>query len=183
MTDAQLFIVVSGIPASGKSTLAKRIGEAMSIPVLDKDEILEALSDSLGVGDMVWRTRLSRASDSVLERLALSFQSAVVCSFWRHPLMAQASGTPIEWLTASGHKVVEVYCDCAPAIAHARFRARERHPGHLDLERDPSELRNQLTRLYSGGGLRVSKLVEIKTEGEPDIDRVVAQIFDELGAR
>ncbi len=42
------FIVVSGPPASGKLTLGHRLATAFSPPIIDKDDILEALIDALG---------------------------------------------------------------------------------------------------------------------------------------
>ena len=41
------FVVVSGLPASGKSTLSRRLATALSLPMLDKDDILEGLFESL----------------------------------------------------------------------------------------------------------------------------------------
>ena len=41
-------ILVAGMPASGKSTIAVRISEALGIPMLSKDSIKEVLFDDLG---------------------------------------------------------------------------------------------------------------------------------------
>lgn len=49
------FIVISGIPASGKTTLASQLAPVLNLPLLDKDDILESLFDSLGIGDAEWR--------------------------------------------------------------------------------------------------------------------------------
>ena len=54
------FIVLSGLPASGKSTLGRAVAKALRLPMLDKDELLEALFESRGIGDADWRRRLSR---------------------------------------------------------------------------------------------------------------------------
>ncbi|MFJ4183440.1 AAA family ATPase, partial [Streptomyces sp. NPDC089733] len=60
------YVVISGLPGSGKSTLARSLAERLSLPLIDKDVILESLYDSLGVGDHAWRSRLSRASDDIM---------------------------------------------------------------------------------------------------------------------
>jgi hypothetical protein len=72
------FVVVSGLPGSGKSTVAGLLAEALQLPLIDKDAILEALFDSLGVGDRAWRGRLSRASDAILVACARNAGSAVL---------------------------------------------------------------------------------------------------------
>jgi len=60
------FIVVSGLPASGKSTLARRLAPALGLPLLDKDEILERLFDLSGNSARTGRTA---EPDTVAERL------------------------------------------------------------------------------------------------------------------
>ena len=41
-------ILVTGIPASGKSTMAEYLSEALCIPMLSKDKIKEILFDTIG---------------------------------------------------------------------------------------------------------------------------------------
>jgi predicted kinase len=57
-------VVVSGLPASGKTTLGRQLAGALDLPLIDKDEILESLFDSRGIGDASWRRKLSRESDA-----------------------------------------------------------------------------------------------------------------------
>ena len=46
------FVVVSGLPASGKTTLAKSLALALGLRLLDKDDILESLfGPRSGVGE------------------------------------------------------------------------------------------------------------------------------------
>ena len=63
-------LVVSGLPASGKSTLGAALAERPGIPVVDKDAILKAQLETLGSPDLLERRWLSRASDEVLYALA-----------------------------------------------------------------------------------------------------------------
>ena len=121
----RLLVVVSGLPASGKTTVGRAISPGLSLPLLDKDDILEALFDSLGCGDRDQRERLSRASDEVLLRLAGTSTAAVLVNWWNHD-------TAPARLHAISDSLVEVFCDCPVDVAAARFAARDRHPGHLD---------------------------------------------------
>jgi len=87
------FIAVSGLPGGGKTTLAIKLAEALALPLLDKDDILEALFETAGDVDITVRQRLSRASDDVLERLAAASRGAVIVSFWRHPATPGGAGS------------------------------------------------------------------------------------------
>ena len=65
------FVVISGLPGSGKTTLARRLAPALNLPLIDKDDILDRLFEAKGSGDAVWRRRLSRESDVILTTFRL----------------------------------------------------------------------------------------------------------------
>lgn len=90
MTDTA-FVIVSGLPASGKTTVARMLAEELALPVIDKDVILESLYDSLGVGDQTWRYRLSRAADDILFARAAQAARAVLPRPHREHSRAQGS--------------------------------------------------------------------------------------------
>jgi adenylylsulfate kinase-like enzyme len=126
------FLVISGLPASGKSTLAARLGIALGLPVIDKDTLLEALFDTVDVRDADHRRTLSRRADEQLRQQALGHNAAILVSWWRHPRSSVDTGTDISWLQAPDMRVIEVFVDCLPEVAATRFRARQRHVGHQD---------------------------------------------------
>ncbi|MBE8523062.1 AAA family ATPase [Amycolatopsis sp. H6(2020)] len=51
MPSTPAVIVVSGPPAVGKSTLARELATRLTLPLLSRDAIKEALFDTLGYGD------------------------------------------------------------------------------------------------------------------------------------
>jgi hypothetical protein len=162
----RLFVVVSGMPASGKTTLAVKLAEEFRLPLLDKDDILEALFDTLGPSGLAARQPLSRASDRVLMKLASLSHGAVLTSFWRHGTDGD-SGTPADWITDLSPKIVEAYCLCSPEIALHRFTARARHPGHSDGDRSPHALHEQFQKVAERGPLGVGSTVIVDTS-RPD---------------
>src|SRR4249919_3490736 len=93
------FIVVSGVPGSGKSTLGAALALTLGLRFLDKDDFLEQLFESKGVGDIVWRRGLSRESDLLFQMEAANSEGAVLVSHWRLAGMPANSGTPTQWLS------------------------------------------------------------------------------------
>jgi predicted kinase len=126
------FIVVSGIPASGKTTVGRALAGHLGWAFLDKDEFLEALFDERGCSSRAERSRLSRRADRAFESAARERDRAVLTSFWRPPGARSESGTPVEWLLEERFRVLEVVCRCSPVVAARRFLRRSRHVGHHD---------------------------------------------------
>ena len=52
MTDPGPLVVVTGLPGSGKTTIAGPLAAELGWPLLGKDTIKEALFDALGTGDL-----------------------------------------------------------------------------------------------------------------------------------
>ena len=170
------YIITTGIPASGKTTIGLAIANALGLEMLDKDEILEALFDAKGVGDVAWRTHLSRAADEILREKAVRLEGAVITSWWRHPLSSTASGTPVEWLSNLNGVLIEVHCVCNPHVATKRFKSRQRHEGHLDQSKPYSDLLNTFEQQAVLGPLGVGLLIEVNTEQIVEISIVLARI-------
>jgi predicted kinase len=136
---AELTIIL-GVPASGKTTLARRLAVDLSLACLCKDDIKEALFDSLGTGDHRWSGTLSAASFAVLGRLAgaqLALgRSVIVEGNWRaaHAAVLRAA------LADGAARATQVWCCAEPAEIVRRFTQRKRHAGHLDPSVPRSEI-------------------------------------------
>lgn len=63
-------ILVTGIPASGKSTMAKFLAENLSIPVISKDKIKELLFDDVGFKSREEKVKLGIASMNIMYCMA-----------------------------------------------------------------------------------------------------------------
>ncbi len=70
--------LVSGAPATGKTTLALRLGQGLKLPVLLKDAIKEKLLDTLGAPDRARSRELGVASYAVLYDMAARLLDAGV---------------------------------------------------------------------------------------------------------
>ena len=169
-------IVVSGIPASGKSTVGTIISTRLNMEFLDKDAILESLFESKGIGDAEWRSRLSREADEILRERALQSEGAVIVSWWRHPLSNANTGTATEWLSGLGGRCIEVYCVCDPAVAAERFARRKRHAGHLDQNKNYAELNESFEKHAQLGPLGLGALIKVATDQKLDENRLTKEL-------
>lgn len=170
------FVVVSGVPGSGKSTLARQLAAALCVPLLDKDDILDQLFESKGIGDSAWRRRLSRESDIVLEGQAEASGGAVRTSLWHVPGMPPDSGTSTNWFPKLSNHVVNVHCMCPPEIAAKRFLERTRHAGHLDGNATYADILASLQALAVLGTPEIGPRVDVDTTIEIEVGNVVREI-------
>jgi len=170
------YVIVSGLPASGKSTLAAALSRALGLPLLDKDDFLEALFESQGIGDAQWRRQLSHEADAAFRRQAEQTAGAVLASWWKHPQSPSDSGTPTDWLFSLPGTKVEVHCQCSPSLAAERFLARQRSPGHLDHRWSYADLLVNFAAQASLGPLGLGTLVEISTEGQIDLAALLGEV-------
>ena len=170
------FVLISGLPGSGKTTLGRRLAPALNLPLIDKDDILDRLFESKGVGDAAWRRTLSRESDVILQQEATSSNGAILASFWRLPGMPPDSGTPTDWLDALSHRVVNVHCACKLEVATSRFLQRRRHPGHLDGESSFADVLVSLQKLSQLPPLGIGQRIDVDTSQEPNLADVVHAI-------
>ena len=170
--DDRRFVVVSGLPGSGKTTVARALAPLLSLPVIDKDDILERLFELRGTGDAGWRRRLSREADAILQTEVSASAGAIVCSFWHVPGMPADSGTPSGWLEELSGAIVYVHCECPPAVAADRFLGRTRHTGHLDGTRTPAEVRSSIEALAALPPAAPSRRVIVDTMQPLDAEAV-----------
>ena len=63
-------ILVTGIPASGKSTIARYLAENLQIPMISKDDIKEKLFDEVGFRSRAEKNKLGSASMEIMYYVA-----------------------------------------------------------------------------------------------------------------
>ena len=135
---APLLIIVSGPPASGKTTLARQFARELDLTLINKDGIKETLFDSLGWQDRAWSKKLGLAAYHLL----YYFLEAELAA--GQSLVIESNFAPIA--TSEFKKLQEKYpfrpfqvmCRTEGKVLVERYRARakdpDRHPGHVDLE-------------------------------------------------
>jgi shikimate kinase len=169
-------LILTGIPASGKSTVGRALADELGLEMLDKDQILEDLFNEKGIGDVHWRTILSRTADEILRERAARSDSSIIVSWWRHPGSTIVSGTAIEWLSNLPGVLIEIHCICDPAIAVERFKSRIRHRGHLDQFKSSADLLAAFQQQAALGPLRIGHLIEVNTDAAVELADVLFRI-------
>ncbi|MDQ1604330.1 MAG: hypothetical protein QOE01_2175 [Actinomycetota bacterium] len=138
------FVLVSGPPASGKTTLARQLAPLLGLPLLAKDTLKESMFDSLGASDLEQSRRLGRCAVDALLALARVSGGAVLEAPWYPDRAGELADLP--------GRVVEVFCRVDRETARRRHAGRrDRHPGHFDGERDHHELWQSVGEPVAGG--------------------------------
>lgn len=168
-----LLIIVSGPPASGKSTLARQFARELGLPLIYKDGIKESLFDSLGWQDRPWSKKLGNATYHLLYYF---LETTLVAGV---PLIVESNFASIA--TAEFKRIQEMHpfrafqvmCYADGQVLVDRYTARasdpKRHPGHVDLETLPEIegllRKGRLEPLDLGG-----EIIEIDTTDFSKID-------------
>lgn len=134
-------IIVAGLPATGKTTLAKKIAAAFHLPVLEKDEIKEEMFDTFGYDNLQVRRTMDLAANGVLlrctENILKTGQSLLIVNNFDKDM----SGRVQEMLDRVECKCALVFLSGDGDVLHRRYVERDRkglrHPGHTLIPRYP----------------------------------------------
>jgi predicted kinase len=167
--DLPRLAIVCGLPATGKSTLARQLRDALGWPAFSKDNFKEALFD----GRNLEPTTLTRDQSKAIggEALTMLFQVTRQTLEAGQPCIVEANFlpqlAPMDFgpLTPLAD-LRQVHCVAPTSLVLARYRARaeagKRHPVHTDAEAF-AELQN---RIDAGGGEPLSiagELLQVDT--------------------
>ena len=65
-SEPPLWLIVTGPPASGKTTLARRIAQDLRIPLFEKDVLKDTLYEAMDSGDKDWSRQIGMAAINLL---------------------------------------------------------------------------------------------------------------------
>lgn len=164
-----MIVLVSGPPASGKSTLAPSLARELGLPLLQKDVVKDVLLAELGADDVEESRRLGHTAVKVLLAVAAVNDGLVLESVWHRP---QA----VTDLAPLADRLVEVFCRCDRDTLARRYadRASTRGAGHFDLARTADELWGPATSEPVAGGWPV---IEVVTTVEVDVVQVASAVL------
>lgn len=168
-----VLVVVTGMPAAGKTTLADALSLRLGLPLIVRDRIKERLYETLGTGDVDWSGKLGGAAFALLfdfaSLLLAAGQSVIVeANFFRGSAEEQFRSLP-------DHHVVQIHCAAPLELLITRYTNRPRHEGHHDAEK----VKLLSGRFASGthGALDLpGDLLRVETLRPVDLDKIVSAI-------
>jgi predicted kinase len=175
-----VLVVVSGPPASGKTSLARALARELGLPWIGKDALKETLYEVVGSGEEL-EAKLEEASRRLLltiagEHLASELSAIVESNFDREVDSALLQ----QLLREHPTRVVQIHCGAEEQELLERFAERaessERHPGHADRPEDVAEVRADLERGRWDPLDLPGELVEVDLSGEPDVAGLAAKV-------
>lgn len=135
MSPQTTLLVVHGLPATGKTTLARWLARRLGWPAIYKDEIKEILFDHIGWKDRAWSSQLGGATIEVLYYVIdMQLRAGVSCVAECNFKPERASPRIREILAERDARCIQVLCKADGLVRLQRFQARTRHLGHSDGE-------------------------------------------------
>ena len=130
--------VFCGLPASGKSTLARRVADALFMTVLSSDAARKEEADSSELGVVAYNTGAYRpvmrgrvyarlfnlAQEELRKGRSVILDATFSSERWRESAMRLAADQKVG--------LIFVHCDCPPQTIQARLRQREKMTGNSD---------------------------------------------------
>jgi predicted kinase len=133
--DSRTCVLVSGPPASGKTSFAQYLSDELKLPMMSKDKIKEILFDSVGFDSREQKVALGVGSMDILYLFA-EVEMKASKTFILENNFENSSFEGISLLLKKyQYKAVNVRFICDDDILYDRFYSRnfsaDRHPGHV----------------------------------------------------
>jgi predicted kinase len=184
MAPRPALVIVTGPPASGKTSAAERIAEALQLAVLTKDTFKETLYEELGSAEEL-EEPIEQAALSLLFAVAGMQLEAGVSLLVESNFDAQFDVAFVERLHREHDvELVQVHIggetDRLVAKFARRAQAGDRHPGHRDSPADAAELREKIEAgLWEPLGISGTLVRADMDDDEDEIVRRVRAVLDE----
>ena len=131
-------IIITGLPGSGKTSIARVLQHTLTLPLISKDSIKEVLFDELGYSGRDWSKKIGQATfalmDVQIKELLSRHVSIIVEANFKPDFDSEKFQS---WIDTYNCSAIQIVCKADNEVLFDRFRQRalagERHPGHDDV--------------------------------------------------
>lgn len=139
-------ILVTGIPAAGKSTTAEFLAEHFEIPVISKDKIKELMFDDIGFHSREEKVKLGTASMNIMYYMAEQLMKKNQPFILENNFENVSKGPLLEVLEKYSYTAITVTLTGNYPDIYRRFAERnnspDRHRGHVVNDCYPEKVPN-----------------------------------------
>lgn len=140
-------ILVTGIPAAGKSTMAKAMSERLGLPAISKDAIKELLFDHVGFQSRAEKVNLGIAGMEIMYYVAAQLMKAGQAFILENNFEHSSEQGIKSLLEKYGYSAMTVTLTGDYKVIYQRFLEREsspdRHRGHVVNDCYPENKENE----------------------------------------
>lgn len=141
-------ILVTGIPAAGKSTMAEVLAEHFGLPVISKDKMKELLYDTIGFCSREEKVKLGIASMNIMYYMAEQLMKRGQSFILENNFENVSKEGLLEILGKYSYKAITVTLTGDYEKIYQRFLERndspDRHRGHVVNDCYPEKIQNNL---------------------------------------
>lgn len=131
-------IYILGLPASGKSTLAKKLSVELNVPLISKDDLKVMLFDAYGWTNREGSMQAGRASYDIIDYLLdeqLRVGNAVIIESTPPKFASEKFKM---WRKKYDARFIQIYCEAEADVIRKRFKERiladDRHVSSVEGE-------------------------------------------------
>lgn len=172
---SRLVVLVNGIPAAGKTTLARALSRRLGLPLFSKDVIKEAHAEVFGAQppderpQREWNRQFGRAaSDTMWALLADSGCGAVLESTW--PSQSTWGFVQTGLASAGVERALQIWCAVPADLARERYELRV--PTRHSVHGAPPDAEEWATRWAPSTPLPLRHTLRVDTTRDVDLTAV-----------
>ena len=173
--DPKLVIII-GLPATGKTTLGRRISETFELPLISRDEIKVKIMDKIGWGDRDWSKKVGQASYSLLDYTTEQFSRSNSSFIIESDFAPEFANEKFNAIHRRGYDIIQVICSASGDVIIGRWKKRasedSSHPSSTEGDQGLDELLQAIAKGQRKPLDVPSEIIYVDTSNSKDTDHL-----------